>query len=426
MLTVLPMSGRPDHGRFAVMRIHRLASRLLATGVIAALLAPASTTSSASAHTSRWTGTWATAVQRPMGETWQGKNWSLDGFANTSLRQVVRISAGGSQLRIRVSNRYGTGTLRLTGATVAKAGSGASTVAGTTRNLTFRNRGSIAVPAGQDAVSDATPLRTTALERLTVTLYFATPTGPATFHESAAATSYRASGDHRSDSGAGAFTEESHASYFLTGVDVAGTSTRSAVVAFGDSITDGISSTPNADNRYPDQLAERLAAGGRRLSVVNAGLSGNRLLEDSDCCGDSALSRFRHDVLAQPAVRTVIVSQGLNDLGFNPEVTGAQLIAGHRRLIDAAHQHGVRIVGGTITPMKGSMLDSAHGELVRQQVNQWIRSSGEYDAVVDFDAVLADPAAPTALRPAYDAGDALHPNDAGLAAMAAAIDLASL
>jgi lysophospholipase L1-like esterase len=424
MLTVLSMSGRPERGRFAGMRIHRLAGCLLATGVIAALLAPAA--ASASTHTNRWTGTWATAVQRPMGETWQGKNWSLDGFADESLRQVVRISASGSQLRIRLSNRYGTNPLRLTGATVAKAGSGASTVTGTTRNLTFRHQRSIAVPAGQDTVSDAIQLRTTALERLTVTLYFATPTGPATFHEAAAATTYKASGDHRSDSRAGAFTGESHSSYYLTGVDVAGTSTRSAVVAFGDSITDGISSTPNADNRYPDQLAERLVASGRRLSVVNAGLSGNRVLEDSDCCGDSALNRFRHDVLDQPGVRTVVVTQGLNDLGFNPEVTGAQLIAGHRRLIEAAHQHGVRIVGGTITPMKGSMLDSPHGELVRQQVNRWIRTSGEYDAVVDFDAVLADPADPTALRSGYDAGDALHPNDAGLAAMAAAIDLTSL
>lgn len=424
MLIVLSMSGGSDHGRFSGMRIHRLAGCLLATGILATVPAPPST--AAVPPTGHWTGTWATAVQRPMAETWQGKNWSLDGFTNESLRQVVRISAGGSQLRIRLSNRYGTNPLRLTGATVAKAGPGASTKAGTTRNLTFRHQPSIAVPAGQDAISDAAQLRTVALERLTVTLYFATPTGPATFHESAAATSYRASGDHRSDVSAAAFTGTSHSSYFLTGVDVAGTSTRSAVAAFGDSITDGVSSTPNADNRYPDQLAERLAASRRRLSVVNAGLSGNRLLEDSDCCGDSALNRFHRDVLAQPGVRTVIVSQGLNDLGFNPEVTTAQLIAGHRRLIQAAHQQGVRIVGGTITPMKGSMLDSAHGELVRRQVNRWIRSSGEYDAVVDFATVLADPADPAALNPGYDAGDALHPNDAGLAAMAAAIDLAAL
>ncbi|MFD7161514.1 SGNH/GDSL hydrolase family protein [Kribbella sp. NPDC059898] len=402
------------------MRIHRLVGTLLATGIITALLAPAP----ASASTSRWTAAWTTPVQRPMGETWQGKNWSLDGFADESIRQVVRISAGGSHLRIRLSNRYGSTPLRLTGATVAKAGSGASAVAGTTRDLTFRRVRSIAVPAGQDAVSDAIPLRTSALERLTITLYFATATGPATFHESAAATTYKATGDHRYDSGVTAFTGESHSSYYVTGVDTSGSSARSTVVAFGDSITDGVSSTHDADNRYPDQLAERLA--GSRLSVVNAGLSGNRVLEDSDCCGDSALSRFRRDVLDQPSVRTVIVSQGLNDLGFNPEVTADQLIAAHRRLIKAAHSSDVRIVGGTITPMKGSMLDSPHGELVRRQVNQWIRTSGEYDAVVDFDAVLADPADPAALRSAYNAGDALHPNDAGLEAMAAAIDLASL
>jgi len=423
------MSGGPDHGRFAGMRIHRLAGPLLATGILATLSTSATATAGATddaARAGRWTGTWASAVQRPMGATWQGPNWSLDGFANSTLRQIVRISAGGSQLRVRLSNRYGTGPLRLTGATVAKAGPGASTVPGTTRALTFRRLSSVAVPAGQDAVSDATPLRTTALERLTITLYFATPTGPATFHESAAATTYRASGDHRTDPSGTAFREESHSSYYLTGVDVAGTSTRSAVVAFGDSITDGVSSTRNADNRYPDQLAERLAASGRRLSVVNAGLSGNRLLEDSECCGVSALHRFRTDVLSQPGVRTVIVSQGLNDLGFNPDVTAAQLIAGHRRLIAEAHRYGIRIIGGTITPMKGSMLDSARGELVRQEVNRWISTSGEYDAVVDFAAVLADPADPTALRCSYNAGDDLHPNDAGLAALAAAIDLSSL
>jgi lysophospholipase L1-like esterase len=160
--------------------------------------------------------------------------------------------------------------------------------------------------------------------------------------------------------------------------------------------------------------------------VLNAGIAGNRVLDDSDCCGDSALARFHRDVLDQPGVRSVIVTQALNDIGFNPEVTGARLIDAHRKLIRAAHDRGIRIIGGTVTPMKDSMLDSPRGEQVRGEVNHWIRTSGEYDAVVDFDAVLADPTDPAALRAEFDAGDGLHPNDAGLRAMADAIDLSAL
>lgn len=406
-----------------------LAIILTATSVITALIAPsvsASVSTSSSPASDRWTGTWATAVQHPMGETWQGENWSLDGFADQSVRQVVRISRGGSQLRIRLSNRYGTSPLRLAGATVAKAGPGASVLPGTVRPLRFTGSPSTTVPVGADTVSDAAALPTSSLDRLTVTLYFATPTGPSTFHEAATATTYRAAGDHRFDTDAGAFTDESHSWYYLTGVDIASGSARSAVVAFGDSITDGVSATKNADNRYPDQLAERLVAAGRPLTVLNAGIAGNRVLDDSDCCGDSALARFRHDVLDEPGVRTVIVTQALNDIGFNPDVTSAQLIDAHRTLIQAAHDRGIRIIGGTVTPMKGSMLDSPRGEIIRGEVNHWIRTSGEYDAVVDFDAALADPADPAALRVEFDAGDALHPNDAGLQAMADTIDLATL
>ncbi|EMD29225.1 SGNH/GDSL hydrolase family protein [Amycolatopsis azurea] len=223
-----------------------------------------------------------------------------------------------------------------------------------------------------------------------------------------------------------AYTAESHSWYYLSGVDIAGGPARSAVVTFGDSITDGVSATKNADNRYPDQLAERLVASREPLAVLNAGIAGNRVLDDSDCCGDSALSRFRRDVLDQPGVRSVVVTQALNDIGFDPEVTGAELIQAHRKLIRAARDRGVRIIGGTVTPMKGSMLDSPRGEQTRGEVNRWIRTGGEYDAVVDFAAVLADPADPAALRAEFDAGDRLHPNDAGLQAMADAIDLSSL
>ncbi len=395
---------------------------LAAAGVAGALIAP----SAAAAPAGRWTGTWTTSMQRPMGATWQGANWSLDGFAGESVRQVVRISRGGTQLRIRLSNRYGTSPLRLAGATVAKAGDGASIQPSTVRPLRFDRSQSTVVPVGSEAVSDATLLPTSALDRLAVTLYFAAPTGPATFHEAATATTYRAKGDHRFDATGRAYTAESHSWYYLSGVDIAGGPARSAVVTFGDSITDGVSATKNADNRYPDQLAERLVASRKPLAVLNAGIAGNRVLDDSDCCGDSALSRFRRDALDQPGVRSVVVTQALNDIGFDPEVTSAELIQAHRKLIRAARDRGVRIIGGTVTPMKGSMLDSPRGEQIRGEVNRWIRTGGEYDAVVDFAAVLADPADPAALRAEFDAGDRLHPNDAGLQAMADAIDLSSL
>jgi lysophospholipase L1-like esterase len=209
------------------------------------------------------------------------------------------------------------------------------------------------------------------------------------------------------------------------------------VVAFGASVTDGINSTPGADNRYPDELAERLVAAGTPMGVLNAGISGNMLLTDSPCyAGDKGVARFSRDVLDQPGVRTAIVMEGLNDIGLGGKdtgcgtpavVTAAQLIEGHRALIHAAHARNTRIIGATLTPFKGNpWLYDEHNEAVRDALNDWIRHSGEYDAVVDPDRALADPADRDALLPAYDSGDHLHPNDTGMKAIAAAIDLNTL
>jgi lysophospholipase L1-like esterase len=291
------------------------------------------------------------------------------------------------------------------------------------------------VAAGRSALTDPVHLPTRPLDRLTVTLYFAEPTGPATFHESAATTTYRSAGDHRWDTGGSAYGETTKSWYYLTGVDVSGAPRRDAVVAFGDSITDSGGSTRGADNRYPDELAERLVAAGVPLAVLNAGLSGNRVLNDSPCFGESALDRFQRDVLDQVGVRTVIVMEGVNDLGYptwdfpcfepNDEfVTAQQLIEGYRALIRAAHAHGIRIIGGTVTPL--GFFRTPDTEPVRIAVNEWIRTSGEYDAVVDFARIVADPKDPSLLLSDYDPGDGLHPNDLGLKAMADAIDLATL
>ncbi|MEQ7010961.1 SGNH/GDSL hydrolase family protein [Actinopolymorpha sp. B17G11] len=426
-----------------------------ATAATAAASATTATTAAAASATTtaglRWIAGWGTAVQHPMpGNEWFGPNWSMDGFADQSLRQVVRVSKGGTALRVRLSNRYGSAPLRLTGATIARSGGGAAVRLGTVRPLTFRGSFSPTVPTGGELASDPTLLQTRALEKLTVTLYFATPTGPATFHEGGLTTTYRATGDHLRDHGGQPYAgETSHSWYYLSGVDVAGGRDRAhrsgghgdstgTVVALGDSITDGAISTPGADNRYPDELAERLAAAGRPAGVVNAGINGNKLRTDSTCLGESALNRFDRDVLGQPRIRTVIVLEGINDIGSagqpdfgcgeSPAVTAEQLIDAHLELIRAAHEHGVRIIGATLTPIKGNEFgyDTPHNEEIRDTVNHWIRTSRAYDAVVDFDRALADPADPDSILPEYDAGDHLHPNDAGMKAMAEAIDLDTL
>ncbi|MFI6419453.1 SGNH/GDSL hydrolase family protein [Streptomyces sp. NPDC050842] len=426
--------------------MHTLPRRTLtAAALTAALLATAvlPATAHGGSGGSRWNGAWTAAVQRPSTNFYP--NWSEQGFDHHSVRQVVRTSADGSALRIRVSNAYGTTPLRLTGASVARSGDGAAVQPATLRTVRFAGAASVAVPAGAKAVSDAVPLPVRAGERLTVTLYFAGATGPATYHDLAQGTfAYRASGDHLRDTGAGAYTETSKSWYYLEGVEVAGLPARSAVATFGDSITDGYGATEGADERYPDQLSRRLAAEGRPRPVLNTGIGGNRILNDSACFGEKATTRFARDVLDQPRVGTVIVLEGTNDLLFgymdptyfpcglpNARPTAAELIEGHRALIRAAHAKGIRVVGGTMIPMKGSKAAPQYPaeafapmEAVRDEVNAWIRTSGEYDAVVDFDRALADPAPGNEdlLNPDYDFGDGLHPNTAGYAAMARAVD----
>ncbi|MFC6155070.1 SGNH/GDSL hydrolase family protein [Kribbella jiaozuonensis] len=373
-----------------------------------------------------WRTAWMTALQPPNAN----QNWSRQGFTNQSVRQVIRLSAGGAEVRIRISNQYGVQPLELTGATVARAAKGSAVVPGSVQSVRFGGASTVSVPAGGQVVGDAVALPgLTSGTQLAVTLYFAHSTGPATFHEfGAAGASYRAVGDQL-EAGGAAYRETSGGWYFLAGVDVTPAGTGS-VVAFGDSITNGYAAPPG--QRYPDLLAAR---SGR--PVLNAGLGGNRLLNDSACYGESGLTRFDRDVLDQPGVRTAIVLIGINDLGYpeiaptscttpNPPITPAQLIAGYRTLIQAAHSRGIRIVGVTLTPFRGASVYTAHSAQLRTAVNTWIATSGEFDAVADFAAALADPADPTRLAPKYDSGDHLHPNEAGYRVMADAVDLKTL
>ena len=380
-------------------------------------------------------------MQQPVASsTAMGENWSTQGFSDQTVRQEVRVSGGGNQIRIRLSNLYGTEPLRLAEATIAESAGGAATEPGTMRSLIFRGSRSVTIPAGQVTASDATALHVAPLESLTVTLYFATPTGPSTFHEDGLTTTYRATGDHARNTGAAAFDRPtSHSYYYLTGVDVA-TRGAGAVVAFGDSITNGHNSTAGGNARYTDALAERLIADHSPLSVANAGITGNLLLHQLPCFGETGITRFERDALDQPGVRTVILMEGSNDIWDSqaahgcgnmttPAVTAGQIIDGYRALIQAAHARGIGVVGATILPFKADYeppADFQRAEAIRQTVNNWILSSGEYDAIADFAGVVADPADPQQLNPSYDSGDHLHPNDAGYRAIAAAIDIDNL
>ncbi|GAA2428817.1 SGNH/GDSL hydrolase family protein [Actinomadura vinacea] len=373
-------------------------------------------------------------MQRPVaGGEDEGPNWSTEGFGDHTLRQVVRLSTGGTRARIRLSNVYGTGPLRVTAAAAARSAGGAKAWPDTTAALTFGGARSATVPPGAEIASDPVPLSTAPLERLAVTLRFTQATGPATFHRFTTQPAYRASGDHLSDAGSDAFTQSTDALYYLAGVDVAGGNGDGTVVAFGDSLIDGVGATRGADARLPDALAERLAGTGRPLGVVNAGIGGNRLRYDSACSGDKATARFARDVLGRPGVRTVIVHLGANDIRDTPgdpclrpggPATAEQVIDAHRQLIRAARARGLKIVGTTVLPMKGALFPvwTPQVEKERDAVNDWIRTSGEYDAVLDADKILADPADGDRPRLSYVYEDGLHPNDAGFQALARGID----
>jgi lysophospholipase L1-like esterase len=342
-----------------------------------------------------WTQTWEAAPQKPQ----------QAGFTDQTLRMIVHTSIGGERVRIRLSNTFGNAPIQLDAAFVGLRGSGAS-VNGRNVRLTFGGLPGVTLPEGGDVVSDPADLVMPALTDLAVSLYLPRDTGAPTEHAdfgNAHQTSYLASGDHAADTAGTAFPNQTRAWFFLTGVSVP--ARRAAtVVALGDSITDGTASSTDTNSRYPDALARRLAERPQplRLGVGNAGIGGNELLRTSACCGasPSALTRLDHDVLAQDGVRSVILLEGINDIGGDHHADAASLIAGMQQVATQLHAHGIRVLAGTITPSFGrpGPYGTQQTEDVRQQVNTWVRTTPTFDAVVDFDQAVRNPADPRRLR----------------------------
>ncbi|WP_407552823.1 SGNH/GDSL hydrolase family protein [Streptomyces sp. Pv4-95] len=373
----------------------------------------------------QWVGTWAASAAA-------AEPGTLDGYAGMSIRNVVHTSVGGSSARIQLSNLYGTRPLPVSHASLALAAtpSNPTAAAGTMRRLTFGGRPAVSIPAGGAVTSDPVRLDVPHDADLLVTTYSPSPSGPATYHPYARQTSYLARGDRTEDATGAAYTEQSPYWRYLTGVDVWSTEARGTVVAIGDSITDGITSTAGANHRWTDFLAARLRnePGAPRYGVLNQGISGNRLLVNgsrfSPNNGPSVLSRLERDALSRTDVKAVVVEIGLNDLFKSPrQLDPKKIVAGMRQIVRQAHQQGLRVTGSTLTPFGGHRGYSNLLNSVREQVNRIIRSGTVYDEVVDFDKVLRDPAAPVRLRPVYDSGDHLHPSDEGYRAMANALDL---
>ncbi|MFE9177270.1 SGNH/GDSL hydrolase family protein [Streptomyces sp. NPDC007126] len=383
----------------------------------------------APASTGVWVGAWATApaAAEPGTET--------TGMAGRSVRNVVHTSVGGTSARITLSNLYGQSPLTVTHASIALAAGPdtAAAVGDTMRRLTFGGSARVIIPAGGRVMSDVARIAIPYGANVLVTTYSPLPSGPVTYHPMARQTSYLADGDRTADVTGVAYTTPTPYWRYLTALDVLSHEADGTVVAFGDSITDGLGADVDANHRWTDVLAERLhdAAGdGRdtpRYSVVNEGISGNRLLTGRTgrpADNPSGLSRFERDVLDRTGVKVVVVLLGVNDILHSPELADRDgILTGLRTLVDRAHDRGLRVVGGTILPFGGYGGHTEARETMRQQINEEIRSARVFDAVVDFDKALRDPYDPRRMRSDYDSGDHLHPGDKGYARMGQVLDL---
>jgi lysophospholipase L1-like esterase len=383
----------------------------------------------AESQTSSWVSSWTASPQGPRGVI-------PASFSNRTIRQIVHLSVGGNKVRVRLSNEFGAKPVLIGTASMAIAGGTSDIVAASLRPVTFGGSKSVIIPPGAPVVSDPVEFDVTALSNVAVSLYLPAATDLGTVHATGLQTAFvSATGDFTAASEfpvADRFTNR----FFLTGVMVEPRSPTRAIVAFGDSITDGSASTVNANARWPDVLSRRLKDAGISAAVLNQGIAGNRVL--SDGAGISALARFERDVLSQPGLSHVVILLGINDIGFPGTAiepggivrTADEIIAGYKQLVERARLRSIKVIGSPLTPFENAFAGTPNQgyfapdkEAKRLAVNSWIRTSGAFDGIIDFDRVLADPAHPSAIAAAYDSGDHLHPNDAGYRAMAESIDL---
>ncbi|MFI0979651.1 SGNH/GDSL hydrolase family protein [Streptomyces sp. NPDC021093] len=367
----------------------------------------------------QWIGTWSASPVGPEPRTRRG-------LPGRSVRNVVHTSIGGTSARITLSNRFGNKPLVVSHASIAVAAASGAPAAepGTMRPVTFRGKPSVTIPAGGSFVGDRTAIKVPYDGELLVTVYSAAPSGSVTYHPHARQTGYAAVGDHTEDPSGGAYRSRTNNYRYLTGVEVLNPDANGAVVLFGDSITDGIASTTDANRRYPDVLSDRLRAepGAPHYGVLNQGISGNRLLSDGR--GPSGLSRFAADAADRPGVRVVVVLLGINDIIAPPhEMDPGRIVSGLRELVRQGHARQQRVVGGTLLPFGGHSSWTPEREAVRDAVNEEIRAGRVFDGVVDFDRAVRDPFAPTRMLAVYDSGDHLHPGDEGYRRMGQWMDL---
>lgn len=355
----------------------------------------------------------------------------VDTFKDQTVRHVMRVSLGGDRWRIRVSNLFGKQPVTFTGVHLARSTGQSNIEAGSSQAVTFGGQGAVTLAPGAEAQSDPVALMVAPLGSVTVSLYFAGPTPMPTVHGQALQVTYVGAGNQLTAASIPAAAADQRESYYgVSLVENLSTEPARVLVAFGDSITDGAASTVGANKRYPNLLDDRIkAAGMARTSVVNQGIGGNRWL--NDVLGPSGNSRFERDVLGVPGVTHTLILMGINDIGFSvfvpqQEVSADQITAAMAGAVTKAKARGLKVLLGTLLPYKGAAYYSDPGEAKRQALNTWIRSNRDIDGVVDFDRAMQDPADPLLLKPAYDSGDHLHPNDAGYAAMAAAVDLTKL
>jgi len=384
------------------------------------------------AASAKWVASWTAAPHAPLGTTGP---FAAAAYDNVTLTQIVRITEGGDKVRVTFSNRYGPGPLAIGAARIFRIDDAGKEIAGASRTLTFSGDASAVIPRAAPFVSDPVALTVPSLSRLKVEFYLPKATGPCTCHLTGQ--------DELAVSPPGNFVGKpfepvSKAQYraFLSGVEVDSAKTLGTIVAYGDSITDGVGSTPGKNTRWPDILANRLQAAGKRWAVANQAISGNRVL--SPGMGESALARFDEDVLSLPNVKYMIIFEGVNDIGNRfgtrtggpqipgmdqPQITVEEMIAGYKQLITRAHEKGIKVIGSPIGPYKGASYWTEEGEAAREKINNWILTSGAFDGTVRLDTAFADPADPRQMRDGYHMGDHLHGSDAGLKAVGESIDL---